>query len=566
MGLLPKRVGAPINDVLGEMRYAAAGLGYLEWVTYRDAAELHTQLVEPEMVTDIRMLDALTQCATRIALQLSISQGSAEGVLHRAVALRDRLPTVLDCLKQGVVSPRHIRAIVSRTELIDGQGYAPDVDAAIADAIRRRGSWSDNRMRDMVDRIVHRHDPDAVRERRARAKDDRDFWVERGEDGMAEIGATMTADNALLAFASVCDLANHVCPDDRRTQAQRRSDASFTLQTGIDWECQCGNTYCTATVVAEPPATDDQAGEFASSTSTDHRPTNDDADGESDGDGDARPSPTPPPPSGDAPAPTKAEPLRRSHCHAPSSPNRRERRAAAKHARLHAYTDPATAKSDADNSGFLDGYGVISADQIRDLLSNPGVRVHVMTNRHNEHGEVIPHPSTQPADPYQPSTALRTYIRARDQYCMWPGCNKPATATDLDHSDEYDHQNPTGGGQTTPECLIALCRFHHLIKTFSGFLTDQHIGPDGRLHTTVTTPEGLTVDGPAHTGEDLIPGLTDIEFTEPPNAPPPEPTATDEPTRRRTRLANKYAHRRQERQRNRTHREDGIAGEPEPPF
>ena len=49
MGLLPERVGAPVNDVLGEMRHAAAGLGYLEWVTYRDAAELHTQLVEPEM-------------------------------------------------------------------------------------------------------------------------------------------------------------------------------------------------------------------------------------------------------------------------------------------------------------------------------------------------------------------------------------------------------------------------------------------------------------------------------------------------------------------------------------
>lgn len=246
MGLLPERVGAPVNDVLGEMRYAAAGLGYLEWVTYRDAGELHTQLVEPEMVTDVRMLDALTRCVTRIATQLSISQISGEGLLHRAIALRDRLPHVLECLKLGLVAPRHIRTIVSRTELVDGQDYAAEVDAAIAESLRRKGSWSDNRMRDMVDRIVYRHDPDAVRERHRRALDDRGCWIERGEDGMAEVTASMSAENALLAYKNVCDLADRVCADDGRTKAQRRSDAAFTLQSGTAWECLCGNADCVA--------------------------------------------------------------------------------------------------------------------------------------------------------------------------------------------------------------------------------------------------------------------------------------------------------------------------------
>ncbi len=103
---------------------------------------------------------------------------------------------------------------------------------------------------------------------------------------------------------------------------------------------------------------------------------------------------------------------------------------------------------------------------------------------------------------------------------MWPGCNRPASKADLDHAMEYDHDNPAVGGQTTPHGLVTLCRFHHLVKTFGTFLTDLFISRDGRTRTTVTTPEGLTIDGPVHTGEDMLRGLTDIEFAEPPNAPP----------------------------------------------
>ncbi len=554
MGLLPERVGAPVNDVVGEMAHAAAGQAYLEWVTYRGAIELHTQLVEPEMVTDVRMLDALTLCATRIATRMSMSQIAAEQLLYRAIVLRDRLPQVFECLKNGQVSPRHIRTIVSRTELIDGQEYAPEVDAAIAESLRRRGSWSDQRMRDMIDRIVYRHDPDAVRERRERAKDDRICWLERGEHGMAEIGASMTAENALLVYQRINELASQVCPEDGRTLGQRRSDASFALHMGTEWECLCGNGSCPATLVATSDDLTDDGGDGSV----------DDAAG--DADGNPRPGPRP-----SAPSPPRSSVWTGTSgsdtCHSHPTGNRRQRRATVKLTRrLHAYTDPATATGTAEHPGFLDGYGVISADHVRDLLTHPGVRVHVMSNRYDAAGAVVPLPCTQHADPYRPSTSLQTFVRARDQYCVWPGCNRPATKADLDHSTEYDHDKPAAGGQTTPHGLVALCRFHHLIKTFSTFLTDLFIGPDGRAHTTATTPEGLTVDGPVHTGEDLHPGLTDIEFAEPPNAPPRPEDEQDEPTRRRTRLADKHARRSQERERNRQRREGVTAEEPEPPF
>ena len=571
MGLLPERVGAPVNDVVDEMAYAAAGQAYLEWVTYRDAAELHTQLVEPEMVTDTRMLDAMTLCAARIATRMSLSQNAAEGLLYRAIVLRDRLPQVFECLKNGQVSPRHIRTIVSRTELIDGQDYAADVDAAIAESLRKRGSWSEQRMRDMIDRIVYRHDPDAVREQRKRAKDDRNFWLERGEHGMAELGATMTAETALLVYQRVCELAEQVCTEDGRTQAQRRSDASFALNMGAEWECLCGSDTCTAAVIADTASNEPADGFAGDATAPEPADSTtepaDDAGPEGGTTGGSDRGSSPSSPQGQPASPASAPTTGTGHCHSHPTGNRRQRRAAAKLTkRLHAYTDAETAAGLAQHPGFLDGYGVISSDHVRDLLTNPGVRVHVMGNKFDATGTVIPQPCTQPADPYRPSTALQTFVRARDQYCMWPGCNRPASKADLDHATEYDHANPAAGGQTSPRGLAALCRFHHLIKTFSTFLTDLVIGPDKRIHTTVTTPEGLTVDGPVHTGEDLHPGLTDIEFAEPPNAPPRQPEEQDEPTRRRTRLADKYAHRRQERERNRQRREDAINDEPEPPF
>jgi hypothetical protein len=79
----------------------------------------------------------------------------------------------------------------------------------------------------------------------------------------------------------------------------------------------------------------------------------------------------------------------------------------------------------------------------------------------------VPLPSTQPGDRYRPSVVLDSYIRIRDYYCMWPGCEKKAWGADLDHTCEYNHENPEAGGCTHPSEMKALCRFHHLLKAYS---------------------------------------------------------------------------------------------------
>ncbi|GAB2642833.1 hypothetical protein GCM10027169_08650 [Gordonia jinhuaensis] len=197
--------------------------------------------------------------------------------------------------------------------------------------------------------------------------------------------------------------------------------------------------------------------------------------------------------------------------------------------------------------GFMDGYGVISGDYVRELAKRTSAVIRPI----NPNGKPLrPH---LPSDPYRPSTAMNLFIRIRDGYCTVPGCDKPAFAGDLDHVHEYDHDNPAAGGQTTAAGLATKCRMHHQMKTDGVFLDDQYIDATGKARQIFYTQNGTTIHGHAESGDDLFPTLRDITFTnpQPPKHPPPQPNTPESPTRRRPRLADTHARRRQERERNR---------------
>ena len=82
---------------------------------------------------------------------------------------------------------------------------------------------------------------------------------------------------------------------------------------------------------------------------------------------------------------------------------------------------------------------------------------------------------------YLPSAKLAAYVRARDLTCRAPGCDRPATGCDVDHTVPY-----ADGGATHPSNLKCLCRTHHLLKTFWGWRDKQL--PDGTV--IWTTPGG----------------------------------------------------------------------------
>lgn len=98
------------------------------------------------------------------------------------------------------------------------------------------------------------------------------------------------------------------------------------------------------------------------------------------------------------------------------------------------------------------------------------------------------HPADlSPESGYRPSRALAEFVRARDLTCRGPGCDKPATMCDVDHTIPHPY-GPTHAGN-----LKCLCRHCHMLKTFWGW-RDRQLA-DGTViwtlpggQTYVTTP------------------------------------------------------------------------------
>ncbi|MCA2317993.1 HNH endonuclease, partial [Mycobacterium sp. WUMAC-025] len=56
----------------------------------------------------------------------------------------------------------------------------------------------------------------------------------------------------------------------------------------------------------------------------------------------------------------------------------------------------------------------------------------------------LTHPGDAAPEPgYVPSKALADFVRCRDLTCRWPGCDRPATACDVDHTIPYSAGGPT---------------------------------------------------------------------------------------------------------------------------
>ena len=84
---------------------------------------------------------------------------------------------------------------------------------------------------------------------------------------------------------------------------------------------------------------------------------------------------------------------------------------------------------------------------------------------------------------YRVPASMRALIEARDQYCGFPPCRRPAAACDMDHATPYDQ-----GGLTCLCNLYPECRRHHQLK---GLRTWRVTQPSpGRL--VWRTPAGLT--------------------------------------------------------------------------
>jgi hypothetical protein len=120
-----------------------------------------------------------------------------------------------------------------------------------------------------------------------------------------------------------------------------------------------------------------------------------------------------------------------------------------------------TVTGDSDQPGYLEGYGVIDAEQVRALAENSALRP-------------VGCPTVTPKRPcvINPHRRWSAGSRCRDVTCRFPGCDRPATHCDIDHTTPFNYANPAAGGLTVPGNLACYCREHHRLKTFHG-------GPSG---------------------------------------------------------------------------------------
>jgi hypothetical protein len=93
---------------------------------------------------------------------------------------------------------------------------------------------------------------------------------------------------------------------------------------------------------------------------------------------------------------------------------------------------------------------------------------------------------------YQPSPGLRHVIMIRQRTCSFPGCRRPASRCDQDHTVPHDR-----GGRTCECNLAPLCRRHHQAKQVRGWRLEQPVPgtlvwrlPHGRSYWVDPEPYG----------------------------------------------------------------------------
>jgi hypothetical protein len=203
----------------------------------------------------------------------------------------------------------------------------------------------------------------------------------------------------------------------------------------------------------------------------------------------------------------------------------RDGAAAAASAVIHVLAEQGTLDGTSDNPGYLPGFGILPAAEVRDLAATAELKPIVVPT------DAAPEPR------YRPSAKLTDFLRWRDLTCLWPGCDRPVDKCDVDHTVPYP------AGVTHASDLKHYCRIHHLIKTFYASLvgwSEQQM-PDGTIILTAPTRHIYTTQ--AH-GAALFPTLRQStgELSIPPALAEPD---TDRwammPRRKQTREQNRQA-------------------------
>ncbi|WP_344689288.1 HNH endonuclease signature motif containing protein [Blastococcus jejuensis] len=363
--------------------------------------------------------------AGELALVLNRGRGTARHLHHRALAWRENLPATYAALAAGELDVARAAALAdvlgtTRPELaraVEARLLPEAVDLSVA------------RLRARALELLAELDAAAADQRRERAQRSADVFLQPGQDGMATLGAELSADEAAEAYALIDQLARLAKADgDPRPIAAIRVEL-FSL-------------------LLRRPGGPGQPGVAAQLTIT---ATLDSL-------------------AGTATTAGTVNGLAVTAAHA------RELLARIGALGLHAPDGGSLTFAVTDADGRL-----LATTTVAELLrvARKGCAQHP--------GEdcgcpVLGAPAA--TDRYEPTGRQQTFTKTRDRTCRMPNCGQRVGWADLDHVVAH-----SCGGQTACTNLCCLCRSHHRLKTFARgwqFVME----PDGTLH--VTTPTGIT--------------------------------------------------------------------------
>ncbi|HEX2213730.1 MAG TPA: DUF222 domain-containing protein [Mycobacterium sp.] len=451
------------------------------------------------------VFDSWANTAAQIAAAMNLGQRKASGQMHIAVALRYRLPKIAELFTTGVINSRVVSEITWRTQLVDDPAALAQIDDRLGQSAVHWGRLSEQKLKNAIDAVIERFDPDGLRRSKEimRARDIHIGASDDPNETAAIWGQLLATDGAALK-ARINEMAGALCDDDPRTMGERRSDAVGAIVRGVfHLDCRCGSPECPAPkepshsdvvikIITDQAAVDaahaviDEEKAAAAAEYSEKIPT--------DVEKDSPENPAVAEESADAETTDTAP---------PSTPAKPVNRGAA--LRLDGRPVPIALLAEAIRSGA----------KVSELALS----------------------GTDPEPRYRPSAALAEFVRMRDLFCRFPGCDIPAERCDIDHVTPYPF------GPTHPSNLSCKCRGHHLMKTFwcgDGGWNDVQL-PDGTIiwtaptgHRYITRP-GSRLFFPAA-------DITTAGLPPPPKLPPGYAAGTMKmPRRRRSRAADEAA-------------------------
>ncbi|KRC58728.1 hypothetical protein ASE14_19595 [Agromyces sp. Root81] len=469
---LEQLVEAAVHAQRVEAMNAAMGVDVI-FLTVSFALRAEQAFVSPKLSPSRRREMARRSVTSELATALHVPERTMQRQIDDAWALSTQLPATLSALRSGSLSLHHARVIVEAVAgLDDDPRVRTDLDEQLsrfaaehtAATVRRRARSLREKLQ--AQSIAERH-------RAARAK--RRVEIEPAADGMAWLHAFLPAADALLIR-------------DRLDRVARESDGSANATSAADG----GQLGSDRSVRTDAPMTigqldPDHPRGPDSPTTIGHRGggqvvdtarvvalTNDQA---------------------------RADALRDLLLYGGLGDDSAFAAACGRvRPSVHVTVPVLTLMGSSDEPGLLDGYGPIDSETARRLATGAPSFVRLLTDPVT--GAVLDVDRRS----YRPPADLKRWLQVRDGTCRFPGCNRSASLSDLDHSVDW-----ADAGRTAFDNLAHLCQLHHQLKHETSWSLRHLAGavlewtsPTGRVHHTE----------PAHamSNQDAEPGFA--------NAPP----------------------------------------------